>query len=113
MDLDEGRVDWVRLKQNKYLANGYEDREIPRVHVRKTSRGQSDLSKYKDAYAEVRAGDSKSGGISMELMFSPEIFTKATCIESLYSESRSGEKWIQCISCKQWANENCTEGGLS
>ncbi|XP_028172047.1 uncharacterized protein LOC114361250 [Ostrinia furnacalis] len=30
-----------------------------------------------------------------------------------YSESRSGEKWIQCTSCKQWAHEECTEGGLS
>ncbi|KAG5895697.1 hypothetical protein JTB14_021390 [Gonioctena quinquepunctata] len=32
---------------------------------------------------------------------------------SPYSESRSGEKWIQCITCKQWAHEECTEGGLS
>ncbi|CAH0695363.1 unnamed protein product [Spodoptera exigua] len=30
-----------------------------------------------------------------------------------YSESRSGGKWIQCTSCKQWAHEECTEGGLS
>ncbi|KAG5891853.1 hypothetical protein JTB14_032903 [Gonioctena quinquepunctata] len=37
------------------------------------------------------------------------------CIVCLspYSESRSGEKWIQCITCKQWAHEECTEGGLS
>ncbi|KAG5882926.1 hypothetical protein JTB14_012653 [Gonioctena quinquepunctata] len=27
---------------------------------------------------------------------------------SPYSESRSGEKWIQCITCKQWAHEECT-----
>jgi hypothetical protein len=32
---------------------------------------------------------------------------------SPYSESRSGEKWIQCTICKQWAHEECTEGGLS
>ncbi|KAG5897900.1 hypothetical protein JTB14_017755 [Gonioctena quinquepunctata] len=31
------------------------------------------------------------------------------CIVCLspYSESRSGEKWIQCITCKQWAHEEC------
>ncbi|GBP46529.1 hypothetical protein EVAR_45949_1 [Eumeta japonica] len=31
---------------------------MPRVRVRKTSRGQSNLSRYKDAYEEVEAGDS-------------------------------------------------------
>lgn len=31
---------------------------MPRVRVRKTSRGQIDLSKYKDAYEEVKTGGS-------------------------------------------------------
>ncbi|XP_011136537.2 uncharacterized protein LOC105181464 [Harpegnathos saltator] len=31
---------------------------MPRVRARKTSRGQVDLSRYKDAYEEVKAGDS-------------------------------------------------------
>ena len=32
---------------------------------------------------------------------------------SPYSESRSGEKWIQCTTCKLWAHEDCTEGGIT
>ncbi|KAG5896732.1 hypothetical protein JTB14_014608 [Gonioctena quinquepunctata] len=31
---------------------------MPRVRVRKTSRGQIELSRYRDAYEEVKAGDS-------------------------------------------------------
>ncbi|CAH2091393.1 unnamed protein product [Euphydryas editha] len=31
---------------------------MPRISVRKTSRGQIELSKYKDAYDEVKAGES-------------------------------------------------------
>jgi hypothetical protein len=31
---------------------------MPRVRARKTLRGQVDLSRYKDAYEEVKAGDS-------------------------------------------------------
>ncbi|KAG5897877.1 hypothetical protein JTB14_000757 [Gonioctena quinquepunctata] len=31
---------------------------MPRVRLRKTSRGQIELSKYRDAYEEVKAGDS-------------------------------------------------------
>ncbi|KAG5895696.1 hypothetical protein JTB14_021389 [Gonioctena quinquepunctata] len=32
--------------------------KVPRVRVRKTSRGQIELSRYRDAYEEVKAGDS-------------------------------------------------------
>ncbi|GBP70020.1 hypothetical protein EVAR_39603_1 [Eumeta japonica] len=31
--------------------------KMPKVHVRKTSREQSDLSRYKDAYEEFKVGD--------------------------------------------------------
>ncbi|GBP56897.1 hypothetical protein EVAR_41646_1 [Eumeta japonica] len=31
---------------------------MPRISVKKTSRAQSDLSRYKDAYEEVKAGNS-------------------------------------------------------
>lgn len=31
------------------------------------------------------------------------------CTEK-YSHSKSSEKWIQCISCKQWAHSACTKG---
>lgn len=27
---------------------------------------------------------------------------------SLYSNSKAGEKWIQCLSCRQWAHEECS-----
>lgn len=30
-----------------------------------------------------------------------------------YSQSRPGEKWIQCSGCKLWSHEDCTEGSLS
>ncbi|KAG5870860.1 hypothetical protein JTB14_032388 [Gonioctena quinquepunctata] len=32
--------------------------KMPRVRVRKTPRGQIELSRYRDAYEEVKAGDS-------------------------------------------------------
>ncbi|XP_049873490.1 jerky protein homolog-like [Pectinophora gossypiella] len=37
------------------------------------------------------------------------------CIVCLspYSASRSGEKWVQCTTCKLWAHEECTEGGIT
>ena len=31
------------------------------------------------------------------------------CCES-YENSRPGEMWIQCLECKEWAHEDCTEG---
>ena len=27
-----------------------------------------------------------------------------------FSNSKSGEKWIQCITCSMWAHEECTDG---
>lgn len=32
------------------------------------------------------------------------------CLDS-YANSASGEKWIQCTSCRFWAHEQCTDGG--
>ena len=32
------------------------------------------------------------------------------CMEP-YSNSRPGEKWVQCPSCKLWAHDDCIPGG--
>ena len=32
------------------------------------------------------------------------------CVEP-YSNSRAGEKWIKCVSCAEWAHEECTPAG--
>ena len=35
--------------------------------------------------------------------------TEAFCImcQESFSESRPGEKWVQCVKCMLWAHENC------
>lgn len=33
------------------------------------------------------------------------------CLES-FSNSRSNEKWVQCLECKNWSHEECTKGEL-
>ena len=34
------------------------------------------------------------------------------CVE-LYSNSRPGEKWVQCIQCKGLAHEECADIGFA
>ena len=34
------------------------------------------------------------------------------CVE-LYSNGRPGEKWVQCIQCKGWAHEECSDIGFA
>ncbi|GBP77491.1 hypothetical protein EVAR_62567_1 [Eumeta japonica] len=63
----DGRIDWVRLKQNKYLTNGYEESEGCKERTKrmtdaessrkKTFREQSDLSRHKDAHEKVKPED--------------------------------------------------------
>ena len=31
----------------------------------------------------------------------------------LYTDSRPGEQWIQCMKCRQWCHEDCTGGETS
>lgn len=55
----------------------------------------------------TRAG--KMSNTQHESSSEEEEFFCLVCL-SPYSDSRSGEKWIQCTSCKLWAHEECTEG---
>ncbi|KAG5889685.1 hypothetical protein JTB14_033613 [Gonioctena quinquepunctata] len=81
----ETRLERIKSKQVKKILDGRKGRK-------NTSRG-------------------KKSNTQQEMSSEEEECYCIVCL-SPYSESRSGEKWIQCITCKQWAHEECTEGGL-
>ncbi|KAG5890315.1 hypothetical protein JTB14_032825 [Gonioctena quinquepunctata] len=81
----ETRLERIKSKQVKKSLDGRKGRK-------NTSRG-------------------KKSNTQQEMSSEEEECYCSVCL-SPYSESRSGEKWIQCITCKQWAHEECTEGGL-
>lgn len=90
----EARLRRTKVKQVKKQLDGGKEKQFDGVNKKKkTTKG-----KKKNALQEASSDEE-------------ECFC-LVCM-STYSESRSREKWIQCITCKLWAHEECTEGGLS
>ncbi|XP_050549651.1 uncharacterized protein LOC118268371 [Spodoptera frugiperda] len=98
----EIRLKRTRAKQVKKQLDGGKKKQLNRGKKKQLDGGKNKRNTIKG----------KQKNIQEEVSSEDEECFCLVCMSS-YSNSRPGEQWIQCISCKLWAHEECTESGLS
>ncbi|KAF5299192.1 hypothetical protein FQA39_LY02365 [Lamprigera yunnana] len=98
----------LAILQNAKKLKG-SDIWIDQDYTKEIQKGKKEVRK-KEFRAQLKFNTSIGNNqIYKESSSEEEEYYCLVCI-SQYSESKPGEKWIQCTNCKLWTHEECTEG---